>query len=158
MEYQARGHEKNWEAIAAEDFTWGTFIWNLCDFASVWRDEGDRKGVNDKGLVTFDRKEKKDAFYFYKANWRTDIPVLHLQEKRASPTRDKEVKVRFYSNMKEHIVTVNGTKVAAPTPYSLNSFETRPVPLKKGPNTIIVSARDSKGKTIQDKAVWVLEE
>lgn len=156
-EYQSRAHEITWKSICDQQLTWGTFIWNLYDFASVWRNEGDKPGINDKGLVTFDRKIKKDAYYFYKANWRSDIPVLHIQERRATPTKDKEVKIRFYSNMKGATVTLNGTKVKAPKEYCMNGYETEPVELKPGKNTVTVTAKDSKGKTVKDEIIWELE-
>lgn len=59
---------ENWKAMAERPFVWGSFVWNMFDFGAAHRTEGDRPGVNDKGLVTRDRKIRKDAFYFYKAN------------------------------------------------------------------------------------------
>lgn len=63
---------ENWKQIAPRNFVWGSFVWNMFDFGAAHRREGDRDGVNDKGLVTFDRKFRKDSFYFYKANWNED--------------------------------------------------------------------------------------
>ena len=59
---------ENWKAMAERPYVWGSFVWNMFDFGITHRAEGNRQGVNDKGLVTRDRKIRKDAFYFYKAN------------------------------------------------------------------------------------------
>lgn len=144
-EWQCRAHEKNWEKIDQQKATWGTFIWNMFDFASPWRNEGDRPGINDKGLVTFDRNIKKDAFYFYKANWRKDTPVLHLQTRRATPTNDERMTVRFYSNLKNHEVVHNGKPVGGIKPYASNSYETEQITLVPGKNVIAVRG-NSPGK------------
>lgn len=156
-EWQCRAHEKNWEKIIAQDATWGSFIWNMFDFASAWRDEGDRPGINDKGLITFDRSTKKDAFYFYQANWRKDIPVLHLQTRRATPTKDQEMTIRFYSNMKSHKVLHNGKQVGKITSYAPNSYQTAPITLLPGKNIIAVQGTTPSGKKDTDQMVIVKE-
>ena len=79
-EYQAYYHQQLWPQIEARDYLWGTFVWNMFDFASDFRNEGDRPGRNDKGLVTYDRKVRKDAFYYYKSA-RTDTPTVHIVSK-----------------------------------------------------------------------------
>ncbi len=76
-EWQAYAHEVNYGEIQKRPQLWGTFIWNMFDFATAERKEGAKGGINDKGLVTYDRATRKDAFYFYKANWNPD-PMLHL--------------------------------------------------------------------------------
>src|SRR5262249_40468620 len=75
-EYQALFHEAYWTQIKDRPYLWGTFIWNMFDFASDTRHEGDTLGRNDKGLVTYDRRTRKDAFYWYRANW-TDTPFVY---------------------------------------------------------------------------------
>ena len=80
--WQTYYHMENWKIIAERPFVWGTFVWNMFDFGAAHRTEGDRPGINDKGLVTFDRKVRKDAFYFYKANWNKQEPMIYLAEKR----------------------------------------------------------------------------
>ena len=79
-------------------YIWGTFLWNMFDFASDGRAEGDHLGRNDKGLVTYDRKTKKDAFFFYKANWseRAGRFTLPTGDIRRATSADGPVKV--YSN------------------------------------------------------------
>ena len=76
---------------------WGTFLWCMFDFSSDGRHEGDHPGINDKGLVTFDRSTRKDAFYFYKANW-TREPFVHLCETRFNPRPAVTGDVKVYSN------------------------------------------------------------
>jgi beta-galactosidase len=82
-EWQATVHEGAWAAIAKRPFVWGSFIWNMFDFASVGRNEGDSPQLNDKGLVTRDRKVRKDAFFFYNAFWSPE-PVLYITSRRAA--------------------------------------------------------------------------
>jgi beta-galactosidase len=74
-EYQNLYHEAYWKAMKVRPYLWGKFVWNLADFASDNRNEGDTPGRNDKGLVSYDRTEKKDAFYWYKANWSNETFV-----------------------------------------------------------------------------------
>ena len=81
-------HETAWAAMKARPFVWGTFVWNMFDFAVSTRHEGGVPGRNDKGLVTYDRKIKKDAFYFYKANW-SDEPVLYITEPPVHRTHER---------------------------------------------------------------------
>lgn len=80
-EYQTHFHETYWLALRERPFVWGKFIWNLADFAADQRAEGDLPGINDKGLVTHDRRIRKDAFHFYRAQWR-DEPMIHLTGRR----------------------------------------------------------------------------
>jgi beta-galactosidase len=79
-EWQGIVHEEAWAQMKRRPYIWGTFLWNMFDFVSYWRHEGGVQGRNDKGLITFDRKTKKDAFYFYKANW-SDEGVLYITDR-----------------------------------------------------------------------------
>ena len=87
-EFQAVYHEQTYPIIKAKPYMWGSFVWNMFDFGSSVRNEGGTKGKNCKGLVTFDRNTKKDAFYYYKANWSAE-PFIHICEKRFV-NRDKD--------------------------------------------------------------------
>jgi beta-galactosidase len=80
-EYHALYHEKTLNIFNQYDFIWGTFVWNMFDFGSDMRDEGGTQGMNNKGLITFDRKVKKDAFYWYQSMW-CKTPMLHITSKR----------------------------------------------------------------------------
>ena len=87
-------------------FVWGTFVWNMFDFAVASRHEGGVLGRNDKGLMSCDRKTKKDAFYFYKANW-SDEPVLYITSRRFTERTIAVTDVKIYSNAKKVELFVN---------------------------------------------------
>lgn len=109
-EYQAHYHEELIKQLYTRDFVWATHVWNMFDFAADARDEGGCKGMNNKGLVTFDRKYKKDAFYAYKA-WLSDEPFVHLCSKNYID-RDEDVTiVKVYSNLPEVELFANGESV-----------------------------------------------
>lgn len=96
-EWQTTLHEITWKSMADRPFLWGTFIWNMFDFASDGRSEGDHHGMNDKGLVTYNRKVKKDAFYFYKANWNSD-PLVYITSRRFTERTSAQTDIKVYSN------------------------------------------------------------
>ena len=100
-------HEANWAAIKARPFVWGSFVWNMFDFTSYFRREGGVAGVNDKGLVTRDRKTKKDAFYFYQANW-SEEPVLYITSRRFTERTNAVTDVKIYSNADQVELLLNG--------------------------------------------------
>ncbi len=97
-EWQCLVHEAAWKALAARPYIWGTFLWNFADFGVDSRSEGDTLGRNDKGLVTYDRKIKKDAYYFYQATWTppTTMPMVHINLPEKLPYSPTQIKV--YSN------------------------------------------------------------
>jgi beta-galactosidase len=101
--YQAYFHEGHWEQIAIRPYLWATYVWNMFDFACPTIDRGSRKGINHKGLVTYDRKIKKDAFYFYKANWSKEA-VLHIVDKRFMEVKTNIISQKVYSNIGEPIL------------------------------------------------------
>lgn len=106
-EYQAYFHEKYLEAINKRDWLWGSYVWNMFDFGSAIRNEGGVRGRNNKGLVTIDRKIKKDSFWLYKAHW-SDEKFVHITGERYvdRPVGTQEIKV--YSNCNKVKLTVNG--------------------------------------------------
>ena len=93
--------------IEKRPWLWCTYVWNMFDFAADGRDEGGKHGQNQKGLVTFDRKLKKDAFYLYKAYW-SEEPFIHIAGKRYVNRNEKETEVKVYTNQKEVELFVNG--------------------------------------------------
>jgi beta-galactosidase len=109
-EYQAFVHEQNWKSLASQNYLAATWIWNMFDFSSTAREEGEAFDLNDKGLVSHDRKTRKDAFYFYKAHWSQE-PVLHLTGRRYVDRAYPVVDVRAYSNAESASLTVNGRTV-----------------------------------------------
>jgi beta-galactosidase len=96
-EWQNYVHEQAWAAMRDRPYLWGKFIWNFANFSAAPRDEGDEIGINDKGLLTADRKIKKDAFYFYKANWSSE-PFVYITDRRFTPRAERIVNVKIYSN------------------------------------------------------------
>ena len=109
-EYQANYHEKMLKDFEKRDYIWATHVWNMFDFGSDGRNQGGEKGINHKGLVTFDRKTKKDAFYAYKAYWSKE-PFVHICSKRYVNRTEKKATIKVYSNQKEVTLFVNGNKV-----------------------------------------------
>jgi len=153
--WQTEYHVQNWKIISERPYVWGSFVWNMFDFGAAHRTEGDRPGINDKGLVTHDRKVKKDAFYFYKANWNPDPMVYiagHRNVKRVKPVTDIEI----FSNCTEVTLKVNGKPIGKMKPDALNMCVFKGVELSRGDNDIEVVARDGK-KVLTDTCCWVLQ-
>lgn len=106
-QYQADFHEAYWRALRERPWLWGTFVWVAFDLASDGRSEGDRPGINDKGLATYDRAVRKDAWYWYQANW-SDRPMAHLRDRRLTDHPAGPAMVRAYSNLGTLSLSVNG--------------------------------------------------
>lgn len=106
-EYQAVFHEKYLKAINEREWLWGSYVWNMFDFGSAIRNEGGVKGRNNKGLVTIDRKIKKDAFWIYKAYW-SDEKFVHITGERYVDRLVGTQEIKVYSNCSEVQLTVNG--------------------------------------------------
>ncbi|MCH5191555.1 MAG: DUF4982 domain-containing protein [Oscillospiraceae bacterium] len=109
-EYQAYYHEEMIKQIIDRPYLWATHVWNMFDFAADARAEGGENGMNHKGLVTFDRKYKKDSFYAYKA-WLSDEPFVHICGKRYVRRTEDKTKVTVYSNQAEVELFANGVSV-----------------------------------------------
>ena len=108
-EYQALYHEHMLKMIEARPYLWATHVWNLFDFAADGRDEGGKHGENQKGLVTFDRQLRKDAFYLYKAAWNREQPFVHICGKRYENRCEAETEIKVYSNRGEVRLYADGT-------------------------------------------------
>ena len=109
-EYQAYYHEELIKQFFARKYMWATHVWNMFDFGADARAEGGENGQNHKGLVTFDRKYKKDAFFAYKA-WLTTDPFVHICSKRYVDRVEDVVKITVYSNLPEVELFANGESV-----------------------------------------------
>ena len=109
-EYQAVYHEYLLRCFRKRPFMWATHVWNMFDFAADARDQGGEPGMNHKGLVTFDRKIKKDSFYLYKAWW-SDEPFVHICGSRYVDRCEKVTKVKIYSNQKSVTLRANGKEI-----------------------------------------------
>ena len=113
-EYQAYYHEELIKQFFTRKYMWATHVWNMFDFGADARNEGGENGQNHKGLVTFDRKYKKDAFYAYKA-WLSDEPFVHICGKRYVDRVEETTKVTVYSNQPEVELFANGVSLGKQT-------------------------------------------
>lgn len=105
--YQAVYHEHMLEMFATRPYLWGTYVWNMFEFAAAGRDEAGDPGKNHKGLVTFDRKQKKDAFYIYKAWWSRE-KFVHLCGSRYHDRVENVTEIKVYSNLEKIALYVDG--------------------------------------------------
>ncbi len=121
-EYQAIYHEHMLQMIEARPYLWATHVWNLFDFGADGRDEGGKHGENQKGLVTFDRSLKKDAFYLYKAAWNKETPFVHLCGSRYVNRCEEETEVKVYSNQAHVALFVDGALFAEQTGRTIFRF------------------------------------
>jgi beta-galactosidase len=99
-EYESWVHEQSWPVIRDRPYIFGSYVWNMFDFASDLRNEGDAVDINTKGLVTMDRQTRKDAFYYYQAQW-TDKPMIHLTGKRYVDRSYPVMDIKAYTNAVE---------------------------------------------------------
>jgi beta-galactosidase len=150
-QWQAYLHERQYAAIKYNPACWGSFVWAMFDFSSDSRAEGDRDGVNDKGLMTHDHNIRKDAFYFYQANW-SKGPVLHLTGKRYSVRNSSETPIKVYSNLSEVMLFINGKKINPVSPGPLNIARWENIDLVEGENNIVV-----KASHLRDEAIWIYD-
>lgn len=153
-EWQATVHEGNYRELAKRPYVWATWVWNMFDFASSWRNEGDTRGTNDKGLVTYDRKTPKDAFYFYKAQW-SEEPMAYITSRRHIIRENADTQVKVYSNCDTVELRVNGNPVGAVKPEGgIAKWDN--VTLRPGKNKIEVIGT-AGGKRVADSCEWTLK-
>lgn len=151
-EWQSFAHEHIWKDIADRRYVWGSFLWNMFDF-SVWnRKEGDRDGINDKGLMTFDHTQKKDVYFFYKANWNNE-PMAYISSRRHFKRGESITPVRVYSNGSTVELKVNGKSMGISNPNDIRIAEWKGIELKPGKNDIEVIAKRGN-KTVTDSCIW----
>ena len=154
-EWQALLHEAAWPAMKARPFVWGTFVWVMFDFTVNTRHEGGVEGRNDKGLVTADRKIRKDAFFYYKANW-SDEPVLYLTSRRFTERTNAVTDVKVYSNAAEAELFVNNVSQGKRADGVNGVFLWKEVKLAAGANQIEARAQRN-GQALADNCVWTLK-
>ncbi|MFL6603116.1 MAG: glycoside hydrolase family 2 TIM barrel-domain containing protein [Steroidobacteraceae bacterium] len=152
-EMQNLYHEMSWDALRQRPYLWGVFIWNLLDFASDSRQEGDLTDINEKGLVSYDRKIRKDSFYFYRANW-SPQPTLHLVGRRYIDRPYAVLDVKAYSNATSANLTLNGADQGA-TSCSGGICIWRTIHLQPGSNELRATA-DIGGTAVSDSLQWTL--
>ena len=150
-EYENLFHESHWIQLKSRPFVWVKSIWDMFDFAADNRNEGDSPGRNDKGLVSFDRQTKKDAFYWYKANW-SSSPVLYITSRSYVNRTSNVVDIKIYSNLGPVQLSVNGVVVGTQTSTN-NIFQWTGVRLAGGANAIEVTAAQN-GTLYTDDVTW----
>ena len=153
-EYQAYYHEELIKQFFTRKYMWATHVWNMFDFGADSRNEGGENGQNHKGLITFDRKYKKDSFYAYKA-WLSDEPFVHICGKRYVDRVEETTKVTVYSNQPEVELFANGVSLGKQTcPEHFFYFE---VP-NTGETTLVAVAGDCKDESFIRKVEVFNEE
>lgn len=135
-EYQALYHETVYPFMAERDFVWGSFVWNMFDFVSPIRNAANIQSRNLKGLVTHDRRTRKDSFYYYKAIW-SETPFVHIAQKRFANRASEAIKVKVYSNAAQVALTSAGQTFTAQVHNGSAVFER--IPLVMGENLITAS-------------------
>ena len=150
-EYHALYHETVWKIFEKRPFLWATYAWNMFDFGANIRDEGGVKGRNNKGLITYDRKIKKDAFYLYKAHW-SDEKFVHITGKRFVDRTDDTITIKVYSNCNEVNLSVNGGETTTLTSED-KIFVFENISLKEGINEVKILANDGNN-SLQDVAMF----
>ena len=150
-EYQNLFHESHWLQMKVRPFLWSKLIWNLFDFASDGRNEGSAPGRNDKGLVTYDRQVRKDAFFWYKANWTTN-PMVYITGHTFTNRLTNAITAKVYANCDSVELFLNGVSQGSTT--STSNIFTWPLILQSGTNT--VQAIGTKGSSnVTDSLIWI---
>jgi len=140
--FQTRYHEQNWREIEGLPYIFAKFVWVGFDLASAGRHEGDRRGINDKGLVTYDRKVRKDAWYWYQANW-SAAPMLHIVGRRDRNRETAENEIEVFSNLPLVTLHLNGAALAG---HRVTGHVARwTIRLEPGPNRIEATAASPRG-------------
>ena len=150
-EYECLFHEVYWQALKQRPYVWCKFIWTLADFAADDRAEGDTPGRNDKGLVTYDRLIRKDAFYWYKANWTTNAMVYITGHHFTNRLADSFT-AKAYANCDSVELFLNGASQGTRT--STNCFFTWSVKLQRGTNAVWAIGKKGDAK-VTDSLSWV---
>jgi beta-galactosidase len=152
-EWQALVHERAWAAMKNQPWLWCKLVWCMFDFSSSGRNEGDRPGINDKGLVTADRKTQKDAYFFYKACWNPD-PFVYITDRRFNPRPAGPTDLKVYSNCDSVELTLNGRSLGVRT-SSDHVFVWPNAPLRQG-KTDAQAIGQSNGESYMDAVSWTV--
>jgi beta-galactosidase len=151
-EWQNLFHEGYLSAMEQRPYLWARFIWNMFDFASASRNEGSTPGRNDKGLVTYDRKTRKDAFFFYKSHW-NPTPTVYITSRRFVNRPSQNVSVKVYSNRDTVELFVNGVSQGVMRKSGDMVFHFPNLVLKSGANTV-KAVGTTAGSATADSVVW----
>lgn len=129
-------HEQLWKIISSKPYFWGTFVSTMFDYGAAHRGDGHTSGINDKGLVTFDRAVAKDAYYFYKANWNKRDPFVYIADRRLVNRTKTNQTIKVYSNQPQVELLVDGIIHPAKAADGTGVFVWENVPLALGTHTI----------------------
>ena len=152
-EFQSLFHQTVYPIFEQRSYLWGSFVWNMFDFSSSRRNEGGQKYRNAKGLVTYDRETRKDAFYYYKAKW-SETPFLHICEKRFEKRASDRMSLRVYTNLKEAVLHIPGHEPVCGVNDGNGTVLFEDLPLVKGENTFTVTGHTENGALLEDQAVF----
>jgi beta-galactosidase len=150
-EYESLFHEVYWQAMKQRPYLWCKFIWTLADFAADNRDEGDIPGRNTKGLVTYDRQIRKDAFYWYQANWTTK-PMVYITGHHFTNRLADSFTAKVYANCDSVELFLNGASQG--TRSSTNCIFTWPIKLQSGANAVQALGKKG-GVSVTDSLNWI---
>lgn len=153
--YQTETHIQQWAAIQQNPIIVASYVWNMFEFAVPAWNRGGVNARNLKGLVSFDRKRKKDSFYWYKANWNPE-PMIYLANRRDNERTKAQSKVQVFSNLKDVKLEVNGKSYTAKQGVNDKHWVVEQVDLKQGQNTIVAVGKDGS-KELRDEMVWNLK-
>lgn len=158
-EYQALYHEHMAQVFEDRPWVWASHVWNMFDFGCAARHEGSVSGRNNKGLITMDRKTKKDSYFVYQAYW-TQTPMVHIAGRRHAQRAGETTEIKVYSNQDTVVLYVNGKEVGQQTAHRVFKFD---VALNEGFNTILAVAGDVKDsitleKVAEEPAYYTLPE
>ena len=146
-EYQALYHEHMAQVFEDRPWVWASHVWNMFDFGCAARNEGGVSGRNNKGLVTMDRKTKKDSYFVYQAYW-TQTPMVHIAGRRHAQRAGETTEIKVYSNQDTVVLYVNGKEVGQQAAHRVFKFN---VALNEGFNTIVAVAGDVKDSITLEK-------
>ena len=158
-EYQALYHEHMAKVLDERPWMWSSHVWNMFDFGCAARNEGGVAGRNNKGLVTMDRKTKKDSYYVYQAYW-SKTPMVHLCGKRYAQRAGETTEIKVYSNQPTVALYLNGKLVEEKSADKVFAFT---VALEEGFNIVVAAAGSLKDsmtleKVDKEPSIYVLPE
>ena len=151
--FQTKTHETHWPIISSHPQIVASYLWNMFDFAVPTSKRGSVEARNMKGMMTFDRKVKKDSYFWYKANWSKD-PVLYITQRRNNNRERKETSVTVYSNIGVPKLFLNGRDMGMPRKGTTDvHYIFDNITLKDGGNTL-VSVVEYNGIQYSDTIIW----
>lgn len=148
-EKQTASHMAHLKMIEERDYIWGSYVWNMFDFASSMRTEGDTNNINDKGLVTYNRQTRKDAFYLFKANWNKHDKTVHLCSKRYVDRKEDVTDIIVFTTAPNARLYLNGKLVGTQKTDAYATVVWKNVKLNKGVNQVEIRTVDGN-----DSAEW----